>query len=188
MSLRHHVKTAFGSILVIAILATPGVASAQSLFGTPPPDTASTPPAASPPAPAKAKKPIAKKARSPVAARASDTSSTDASSTPPAKAPVKKAVAKKRPTKPAPPKAVAKINIANDRAATLVELSVTSTTVKDAKPQIVAHNLKTGQKISAPLAKKGGCIYDVSGTFDDQSTVAQSAVDFCDDANLDLIE
>ena len=86
------------------------------------------------------------------------------------------------------PKAVAKINVINDRDATLVELSVTSTTAKDAKPQVVAHDLKSGQKVSAPLAKNGGCIYDVSGNFDDQSTVEQSAVDFCKDANLNLVE
>ena len=51
------------------------------------------------------------------------------------------------------------VNIRNERAATLVELSVTSTTAKDAQPQIVAHDLTSGKKISAKLAKKGGCIY-----------------------------
>jgi hypothetical protein len=189
MSIRHPAKAALGLVLAIAILAAPGVASAQSLFDAPAPDTSSSPASSTPPAapataPAKAKKPVAKMAQSPVAAP--DTSSSTPTAAAPAKS--KKPIAKKTAMKPAVPKTVAKVNVINDRDATLVELSVISTTAKDATPQIVARDLKSGQKISAPLAKNGGCIYDVSGNFDDQSTVEQSAVDFCKDANLDLVE
>ena len=160
MPIRRSVKTALGSVLAIAILAAPGVASAQSLFGTPAPDMSSTPTSSAP-----AAAPAATNQRS-----------------------RKKRVAKRKPTKPEVPKAAAQVNVINDRAATLVELSVTSTTAKDAKPQVVAHDLKSGQKVSAPLAKNGGCIYAVSGNFDDQSTIEQSAVDFCKDNNLNLVE
>jgi hypothetical protein len=159
MLIRHPVKTALGLVLAIAILTAPGVASAQSLFGAPAPDASSTPASSAPPA---------------------------ASAAAPAAA--KKPVAKRMPRKPAVPKAAAKVTIINNRDATLVELSVTSTTARNAKPQVVAHDLKSGQKVSAPLAKNGGCIYEVSGDFDDQSTVEQAAVDFCKDANLNLVE
>jgi hypothetical protein len=159
MPIRHPVKAALGSVLAIAILAAPGLAAAQSLFAAPAPDTSSSPAASTPP---------------------------DASATAPAKA--KRPVARKAAAKPAVPKTVAKINISNNRDATLVELSVISTTAKDATPQIVARDLKSGQKVTAPLAKNGGCIYDVSGNFDDQSTVEQAAVDFCKDANINLVE
>ena len=156
MRIRHPVKTAFGSVLAIAIAAS-DVASAQSLFDSPAPKDSSSPsfsrPLAASAAPAKAKKAVAKKLRKPTVV-------TNAS----------------------------RVNIINKRAATLVELSVISMTAKDAQPQIVAHDLAPGKTISAKLAKKGGCLYLVSGTFDDQSTVDPSKQDLCKDNNLILVE
>ena len=141
MLIRHPVKTALGSVLAIAILAAPGVASAQSLFGTPAPDTSST-------------------RRLFGAARRICRSAGKAAK----KARRQEGCRESLPCRTA----ASKVNVINNRDATLVELSVTSTTAKDAKPQVVAHDLKSGQKVSAQLAKNGGCIYDVSGTFDDQ--------------------
>jgi hypothetical protein len=106
----------------------------------------------------------------------------------PAASPKKAAAVKPKPRKPTNPTQASKVNVINERKATLVELSLTSETTKDAKPQIVAHDLPGGKKISTPLAKKGGCIYSVSGTFDDQSTIELSALDLCKDDNLNLVE
>ena len=103
-------------------------------------------------------------------------------------APAPKPIAKKKPRKPAVPKQASRVNVANKRAATLVQLSLVSQSAKNAKPQIVAHDLPSGNKVVAPLAKNGGCIYSVSGAFDDQSTIELSAVDLCKDNNLNLIE
>ncbi|HWG06621.1 MAG TPA: hypothetical protein VG271_16535 [Beijerinckiaceae bacterium] len=80
------------------------------------------------------------------------------------------------------------MNVINERAATLVELSVVSQSARNAAPQVVAHDLATGKKVTAALAKRGGCVYGVSGTFDDQSTVEISAVDLCKDNDLNLVE
>jgi hypothetical protein len=100
----------------------------------------------------------------------------------------KKSVDRKVTQKSVPSKDATKVNVFNERGATLVELSLTSDTAKDPKPQIVAHDLASGKKITATLARKGGCIFSVSGKFDDESTIELSALDLCKDNNLNLIE
>jgi hypothetical protein len=100
----------------------------------------------------------------------------------------KKPAAKKPMAKAAVAKEASKVNVINNREATLIELSLTSMATRDAKPQIVAHDLVGGKKTTATLAKKGGCVYSVNGTFDDQSTVELSALDLCKDNNLNLVE
>ena len=114
----------------------------------------------------------------------------DAAAPPPAApaARAPKAVVKKKPRRPVAPKEATHVNVINKRDATLVELSVVSQTAKNAAPQIVAHDLASGKRVTTALAKRGGCIYSVNGTFDDQSTVEISALDLCKDNNLNLVE
>lgn len=157
MRVGRFLRIAFGSVLAGAILAVPGAASAQSLFGTQTP-TISSPPAASPPT--TARKTIVKR----------------------------KTIVRRRRRRRAVPTNASRVTVINKRAVTLVELSVISKTAKDAKPQIVAHDLAGGKKASARLAKKGGCIYAVSGKFADHSTVEAATLDLCKDNNLNLVE
>jgi hypothetical protein len=114
------------------------------------------------------------------------TPSADTSAAPSAQAP--KAAVKRKPRKPVAPKEASRVNVVNQRDATLVELSIVSQAARNAAPQVVAHDLASGKKVTAALAKRGGCVYSVSGTFDDQSTVEISAVDLCKDNNLNLVE
>lgn len=100
-----------------------------------------------------------------------------------AAAPARKPAAKKVAAKNA-----TKVNVINKRGATLVELAVVSKSAANAQPQIVAAGLTAGKRKTSNLAKNGGCVYDVSGEFDDESTIEVSGLDLCRDANINLVE
>lgn len=86
--------------------------------------------------------------------------------------------------KPAPKGAVV---VTNARAATLVELALVSRNAK-VEPVIVARGLTAGASVRAPLPKGGGCVYDVDGVFDDETTVEIAGLNLCRDGNLRLVE
>ena len=99
----------------------------------------------------------------------------------------------KKVKKPAPKKKVAardaaKVNVNNKRSSTLVELTVTSKSAANAQPQIVASGLIAGKRKTSNLTKKGGCLYDVAGSFDDESTIEVAGMDLCKDPNINLVE
>ncbi len=150
---------ALGAIALIGM--TSSSATAQSLFG-------------SSPAPAEAAAGAA--AATGEAAASAATSAARAV----AKKPVKKKVAASRDA--------SKVNVVNKRSATLVELSVTSKSAASAQPQIVASGLIAGKRKTSNLAKRGGCIYDVSGEFDDESTIEVAGMDLCKDTTINLVE
>jgi hypothetical protein len=105
---------------------------------------------------------------------------------PPAKAKPKPAKVAAKPKKPAIP--AGKIAIDNRRDAVLVELSLTPSGGKSTAPIVVAHDLPAGQKIIVPLPKKAGCVFSVSGSFDDESTVDVPPQNLCKDGAINLVE
>lgn len=86
--------------------------------------------------------------------------------------------------KPAPKGSVV---VSNARAATLVELALVSRNAK-VEPVVVARGLAAGASMRAALPKGGGCVYDVDGLFDDQTTVEIAGLNLCRDGNLRLVE
>lgn len=86
--------------------------------------------------------------------------------------------------KPAPKGSVV---VTNARSATLVELALVSRN-KKVEPVIVARGLAAGTASRAALPKNGGCIYDVDGVFDDETTVEIAGLNLCKDGNLRLVE
>lgn len=100
---------------------------------------------------------------------------------------VRAATPRKAAKKPAA-KNAAKVNIVNKRGATLVELAVLSKSAANAQPQMVASGLLAGKRKTTNLTRNGGCIYDVSGAFDDESTIEVTGLDLCKDANINLVE
>ena len=102
--------------------------------------------------------------------------------------------ATKKTKKPAPKKKkvaardAAKVNVNNKRSSTLVELTVTSNSAANAQPQMVASGLIAGKRKTSNLSKKGGCLYDVAGSFDDESTIEVAGMDLCKDPNINLVE
>ncbi len=82
----------------------------------------------------------------------------------------------------------AKVNIVNKRGSTLVELAVVSKASATAQPQMVASGLLAGKRKTSNLARNGGCIYDISGAFDDESNIEVSGFDLCKDPTINLVE
>ena len=75
----------------------------------------------------------------------------------------------------------------NRREANLLELTLTSR-AKGVKPTVIAKDLAAGAKLNAKLPAKGGCVYDVAGTFDDESVLEVAGVNLCKDRRLTLVE
>ncbi|MDB5649861.1 MAG: hypothetical protein JWL62_1381 [Hyphomicrobiales bacterium] len=82
--------------------------------------------------------------------------------------------------KPAP-KGV--VTVSNARESTLLELAIVSKN-KKLEPEIVARNLESGASIKAKLPKTGGCLYDIDGLFEDQTTIQMPGLNLCKDATL----
>jgi hypothetical protein len=88
--------------------------------------------------------------------------------------------------KPAAAKAVAgDVLVDNRREATLLELSLKA---KGADEVVVAKDLGPGAKLTAKLPAKAGCVFDVSGFFDDESVLEVAGVNLCKDKRLTLVE
>jgi hypothetical protein len=94
---------------------------------------------------------------------------------------------KAKPKKRAPREAT-RVNVNNRRSATLLQLEVTSASSPGAKAQVVAAELASGKRKTSNLARRGGCIYNISGSFDDESTVEVAGMDLCKDANINLTD
>jgi hypothetical protein len=109
-----------------------------------------------------------------------------AAQTEPPKAAPKPAKVAAKPKKPAIP--AGKIAIDNRRDAVLVELTLTPAGGKGGAPIVVAHDLAAGQKLLVPLPKKAGCVFTMSGTFDDESTLDVPAQNLCKDGAVNLVE
>ena len=89
--------------------------------------------------------------------------------------------------KPAAKPAVADVLVDNRREATLMELTIKSK-VKGAEDIVVAKDLAPGAKLTAKLPAKAGCVFDVSGFFDDESVLEVAGVNLCKDKRLTLVE
>ena len=89
--------------------------------------------------------------------------------------------------KPAAKPAVADVLVDNRREATLMELTIKSK-AKGAEDIVVAKDLAPGAKLTAKLPAKSGCVFDVSGFFDDESVLEVAGVNLCKDKRLTLVE
>ena len=115
-------------------------------------------------APAKSKAPVAAKAPAPA---------------PDPAAPVAK------PKKPAPK--FLSVQVINQRDATLVDLSILGR-VKNARTVLIASGVGPGGKKAAKVPANQGCLFSVSGSFDDESTVDVPVVNLCKDSRITLVE
>jgi len=89
--------------------------------------------------------------------------------------------------KPAAKPAVADVLVDNRREATLMELTLKSK-AKGAEDIVLAKDLGPGTKLTAKLPAKSGCVFDVSGFFDDESVLEVAGVNLCKDKRLTLVE
>jgi hypothetical protein len=87
--------------------------------------------------------------------------------------------------KPAPK--VLQVQVLNQRDATLVELTVLGRT-KNAQSHVIASGIGPGGKMVGKLPANLGCVFSVSGSFDDESTVEVPAVNLCKDPRITLVE
>ncbi len=87
--------------------------------------------------------------------------------------------------KPAAKAVAADVLVDNRREATLLELSVKA---KGAEEVVLAKDLGPGAKLTAKLPAKAGCVFDVSGFFDDESVLEVAGVNLCKDKRLTLVE
>jgi hypothetical protein len=100
----------------------------------------------------------------------------------PAPAPAK---AKKPPAKPA---AAGKrqILVNNGHGTSLVILSVTPPGASGAETVVLLRDLAAKAKATAALPDKG-CVFDVYGRFEDDSTIGFSKLDLCKDRSLNIV-
>ena len=89
--------------------------------------------------------------------------------------------------KPAAKSALADVLVDNRREATLLELSL-KPKAKGAEDIVLAKDLGPGTKLNAKLPPKSGCVFDVAGSFDDESTLEVAGVNLCKDKRLTLVE
>ena len=104
-----------------------------------------------------------------------------------------KTIAAKPKAKPAAKKPAQAANagtvlVVNKRKVALLELVVTSTKSDDAKPQTIATDLAGGKRKSSALTKNGGCVYDISGVFSDETVVEVNGADLCKDSTISLVD
>ena len=81
----------------------------------------------------------------------------------------------------------ADVLVDNRREATLLELSLKGK-AKDSEEVVVAKDLGPGAKLTAKLPAKAGCVFDVSGFFDDESVLEVAGVNLCKDKRITLVE
>jgi len=89
--------------------------------------------------------------------------------------------------KPAAKPAAADVLVDNRREATLLELSIKSK-ASGAEEIVLAKDLGPGAKLTAKLPAKSGCVFDVSGSFDDESVLEVAGVNLCKDKRMTLVE
>ena len=89
--------------------------------------------------------------------------------------------------KPAAKPATADVLVDNRREATLLELTLKGK-AKGAEDIVLAKDLAPGTKLTAKLPAKAGCVFDVAGSFDDESMLEVAGVNLCKDKRLTLVE
>ena len=96
--------------------------------------------------------------------------------------------------KPVPAKPAAKaagkgsVLVDNRRDTTLVELTLMPKGKGAGAPLVIARDVASGGKVNAKLPAKAGCVFDVSGSFDDESVLEVASVNLCKDGRLTLVE
>ena len=78
------------------------------------------------------------------------------------------------------------IVVTNRRGANLVEL--TAMPEKGGNPVVLARDLAAGGKASSKLPAKAGCVFSLSGTFDDDSSMDAANLNLCKDGRVNLVE
>ena len=82
-----------------------------------------------------------------------------------------------------------KLLIDNRRDSALTELSLQPAGAKaGTEPTVVAKELAAGQKITVALPAKSGCVFNINGSFEDESTLDVPASDLCKDPVITLVE
>ena len=89
--------------------------------------------------------------------------------------------------KPAAKPASADVLVDNRREATLLELTIKGK-AKGAEEITLAKDVAPGAKLTAKLPAKAGCVFDVSGAFDDESVLEVAGVNLCKDKRMTLVE
>jgi hypothetical protein len=74
----------------------------------------------------------------------------------------------------------------NRREATLLEL--TATPAKGGAAVVIARDVPAGSKASGKLPPKAGCVFNLSGSFDDESSMDAANMNLCKDGRINLVE
>ena len=99
--------------------------------------------------------------------------------------------ARKAAKKPKQPRAEAvprngAIVVTNRRDANLLEL--TATPEKGGAPVVIARDVAAGGKASGKLPPKAGCVFSLSGSFDDESSMEAANMNLCKDGRINLVD
>ena len=89
--------------------------------------------------------------------------------------------------KPAAKPATADVLVDNRREATLLELTIKGK-AKGSEDIVLVKELGPGAKLNAKMPAKAGCVFDVSGYFDDESVLEVAGFNLCKDKRLTLVE
>jgi len=89
--------------------------------------------------------------------------------------------------KPAAKPTSADVLVDNRREATLLELTIKGKS-KGSEEITLAKDVAPGAKLTAKLPAKSGCVFDVSGAFDDESVLEVAGVNLCKDKRMTLVE
>jgi hypothetical protein len=85
------------------------------------------------------------------------------------------------------PASPGRITLENKRPATLTELKIIGKEGA-ATEKVIATNLAPGKKITVNLPPRIGCMFDIAGTYDDDSTIEVADSNLCKDKILRLVE
>ena len=78
------------------------------------------------------------------------------------------------------------IAVTNRRDANLLEL--TATPQNGGAPIVIARDVAAGARATGKLPPKSGCVFSLSGTFDDESSMEAANMNLCKDGRINLVE
>ncbi len=78
------------------------------------------------------------------------------------------------------------IVVTNRRGANLLELTATPT--NGGESVVIARDVAPGARATGKLPAKVGCVFSLSGTFDDESSMQAANMNLCKDGRINLVE
>lgn len=76
--------------------------------------------------------------------------------------------------------------VTNQRSVNLLEL--TATPQNGGAAVVISRDLAAGARANGKLPPKAGCVFSLSGTFDDETTMDAANMNLCKDGRINLVE